>query len=288
MFVDDALQQLLAVCPTSAAERSVWHIAESLPCLSAVKQLLTSRMQLLAAGQLIPADVDAMAALPSSSSSSGSNAALEATAVLACLAAGSTGPKLAAMLCVGLGLHWSGASSSAVACAAASAGGPAADDPQNAEDVVCSACGHTQPEYNMLLCDGCDAGYHMTCLEPELTVVPEGDWFCPSCCGEVKACALSCSTAIQHLSLLLLSDSGRQLLQRDKLLQRALLLLQQDAASAAAAAQQPDLGADALLKTVSKALRAGVLYARAAVHVAAQAAEEQPLLLAQGESCLWL
>eukprot|EP00878_Enallax_costatus_P013685 GHUV01014311.1.p1 GENE.GHUV01014311.1~~GHUV01014311.1.p1 ORF type:complete len:709 (+),score=279.68 GHUV01014311.1:832-2958(+) len=283
LFVEDALQQLLAACPTSAAERSVWHVAESLPCLSAVKQLLTSRMQLLATGQLVPEDVDAVAAAASSSGIRASaGAALEAAAVLACLAAGSTGPKLAAMLCVGLGLQWSGADSNAITQAAATAGEVAADESQDPEDVVCSACGHTQPERNMLLCDGCDAGYHMTCLKPELTVVPEGDWFCPSCCSEVKACALSQSAAIQHLGLLMLSDSGRQLLQRDQLLKRALPLLQKDAVAATAAAQQQGHGEAGLVKAVNKSLRAGMLYARAALHVAAQSAEEQPLLLAHG------
>jgi hypothetical protein len=33
----------------------------------------------------------------------------------------------------------------------------------------------------MLLCDFCERGYHMTCLDPPLTKVPKGDWACPSC-----------------------------------------------------------------------------------------------------------
>ncbi len=33
----------------------------------------------------------------------------------------------------------------------------------------------------ILLCDECDAEYHMYCLEPLLTKVPLGDWFCPVC-----------------------------------------------------------------------------------------------------------
>ena len=35
--------------------------------------------------------------------------------------------------------------------------------------------------FQMLLCDGCDACYHMTCLMPPIMVIPEGDWFCPTC-----------------------------------------------------------------------------------------------------------
>eukprot|EP00959_Pyramimonas_sp_CCMP1952_P432318 9053227-Pyramimonas_sp.AAC.1 len=33
----------------------------------------------------------------------------------------------------------------------------------------------------MLLCDKCDLGWHMFCLDPPLGEIPEGDWFCPRC-----------------------------------------------------------------------------------------------------------
>eukprot|EP00976_Prorocentrum_cordatum_P022845 466628-Prorocentrum_minimum.AAC.1 len=33
----------------------------------------------------------------------------------------------------------------------------------------------------MLLCDGCDKGWHMFCVRPPVKVVPKGDWFCPDC-----------------------------------------------------------------------------------------------------------
>ena len=33
----------------------------------------------------------------------------------------------------------------------------------------------------MLLCDGCDKGYHTYCVDPPIEEVPEGDWFCPEC-----------------------------------------------------------------------------------------------------------
>lgn len=32
-----------------------------------------------------------------------------------------------------------------------------------------------------LLCDGCDSAWHMACLRPPLTTIPEGDWKCPGC-----------------------------------------------------------------------------------------------------------
>ena len=36
----------------------------------------------------------------------------------------------------------------------------------------------------MLLCDGCDRGFHMLCLEPPLSAVPDGDWYCDACVAE--------------------------------------------------------------------------------------------------------
>eukprot|EP00951_Prasinocladus_malaysianus_P022989 scaffold194176_cov34-Prasinocladus_malaysianus.AAC.1 len=33
----------------------------------------------------------------------------------------------------------------------------------------------------MLLCDGCDKGFHTFCLKPALQCIPEGDWFCGGC-----------------------------------------------------------------------------------------------------------
>jgi hypothetical protein len=32
-----------------------------------------------------------------------------------------------------------------------------------------------------LLCDGCNDEYHMFCLDPPLSTVPKGKWFCPKC-----------------------------------------------------------------------------------------------------------
>lgn len=34
---------------------------------------------------------------------------------------------------------------------------------------------------DLLLCDGCDRACHLTCLDPPLQEVPEGDWYCPEC-----------------------------------------------------------------------------------------------------------
>ncbi|NWV69391.1 PHRF1 protein, partial [Malurus elegans] len=50
------------------------------------------------------------------------------------------------------------------------------DDP-----TFCEVCGRSDREDRLLLCDGCDAGYHMECLNPPLSEVPVDEWFCPGC-----------------------------------------------------------------------------------------------------------
>lgn len=45
----------------------------------------------------------------------------------------------------------------------------------------CEICNQSDREDIMLLCDGCDAGYHMDCLMPPLTEIPEGSWYCDNC-----------------------------------------------------------------------------------------------------------
>ncbi|XP_024086370.1 PHD and RING finger domain-containing protein 1 isoform X3 [Cimex lectularius] len=45
----------------------------------------------------------------------------------------------------------------------------------------CEVCHQHDREHEMLLCDRCNAGYHMDCLSPPLTQVPTGDWFCQYC-----------------------------------------------------------------------------------------------------------
>ena len=47
--------------------------------------------------------------------------------------------------------------------------------------VGCQVCHSLDHEDKVLLCDGCNLEYHTFCLDPPLTTVPEGDWFCPRC-----------------------------------------------------------------------------------------------------------
>ncbi|KAJ7565479.1 hypothetical protein O6H91_02G062800 [Diphasiastrum complanatum] len=49
------------------------------------------------------------------------------------------------------------------------------------EDVACEQCGCVDGEMEMLLCDGCDRGFHMYCLCPIMVRIPKGEWFCPDC-----------------------------------------------------------------------------------------------------------
>ncbi|KAK1359524.1 methyl-CpG-binding domain-containing protein 9 [Heracleum sosnowskyi] len=49
------------------------------------------------------------------------------------------------------------------------------------EEGVCKVCEIDRDDDNVLLCDTCDAEYHKYCLDPPLAVIPEGNWYCPSC-----------------------------------------------------------------------------------------------------------
>ncbi|KAI9262682.1 hypothetical protein BY458DRAFT_515088 [Sporodiniella umbellata] len=46
---------------------------------------------------------------------------------------------------------------------------------------TCEICLKSQDEANLLLCDGCNRGYHLYCLTPALNSVPKTDWFCFQC-----------------------------------------------------------------------------------------------------------
>jgi hypothetical protein len=52
---------------------------------------------------------------------------------------------------------------------------------------ACQVCNSTGDDDAMLLCDGCDHGYHTYCHQPAIEEVPAGDWFCPRCAAEGKA-----------------------------------------------------------------------------------------------------
>ncbi|XP_006814886.1 uncharacterized protein LOC102808707 [Saccoglossus kowalevskii] len=55
------------------------------------------------------------------------------------------------------------------------------DDDGDDEPTYCEVCGRCDREDRLLLCDGCDAGYHCECLDPPLRNIPVEEWFCPEC-----------------------------------------------------------------------------------------------------------
>lgn len=53
---------------------------------------------------------------------------------------------------------------------------------QNCTECACKICGERRNPENILLCDECNGEYHLQCLNPPLSKVPEEDeWYCPSC-----------------------------------------------------------------------------------------------------------
>ncbi|CAG9803649.1 unnamed protein product [Chironomus riparius] len=51
------------------------------------------------------------------------------------------------------------------------------------EYTQCEICRSAEREDVMLLCDGCDKGFHMDCLNPPLLEIPEDNWYCINCDG---------------------------------------------------------------------------------------------------------
>ncbi|KAK6339375.1 hypothetical protein TWF718_008795 [Orbilia javanica] len=45
----------------------------------------------------------------------------------------------------------------------------------------CEKCGRGDDATSLLLCDGCDHGYHTYCLDPPVKTIPERDWYCNRC-----------------------------------------------------------------------------------------------------------
>ena len=53
--------------------------------------------------------------------------------------------------------------------------------PHNIATLVCELCGGGHHEEKIILCDSCDRGCHMFCLDPPMVTVPRGEWVCPLC-----------------------------------------------------------------------------------------------------------
>ncbi|POM65591.1 Hypothetical protein PHPALM_18665 [Phytophthora palmivora] len=55
------------------------------------------------------------------------------------------------------------------------------EDPENGDHTACEVCKSSVRENEIILCDDCNAEYHTFCLDPPLSKVPEGTWYCPKC-----------------------------------------------------------------------------------------------------------
>ncbi|KAK2568145.1 Tyrosine-protein kinase BAZ1B [Acropora cervicornis] len=51
----------------------------------------------------------------------------------------------------------------------------------SAENASCRVCRHKGLGTMLILCDDCNLAYHLQCLRPALSEVPEGHWSCPLC-----------------------------------------------------------------------------------------------------------
>ena len=56
--------------------------------------------------------------------------------------------------------------------------------PDNIYTMVCELCKGGHREEKIIICDRCDRGCHLFCLQPPLENVPEGEWICPLCIAE--------------------------------------------------------------------------------------------------------
>ena len=63
------------------------------------------------------------------------------------------------------------------------------------ENTLCEVCGKGERPSELLLCDGCDLGWHMGCVVPAVRRVPEGSWFCASCTRGASASASASASA---------------------------------------------------------------------------------------------
>ncbi|KAF7332414.1 Jumonji superfamily protein [Mycena kentingensis (nom. inval.)] len=54
-------------------------------------------------------------------------------------------------------------------------------EPKEEGEQNCEICHKKNRGEEMLLCDGCDCGFHMFCLDPPLDAIPKEQWFCYTC-----------------------------------------------------------------------------------------------------------
>ncbi|XP_046846146.1 bromodomain adjacent to zinc finger domain protein 2B-like isoform X2 [Xenia sp. Carnegie-2017] len=67
--------------------------------------------------------------------------------------------------------------------------------------VFCQMCRKGDNEELLLLCDGCDRGYHTYCCQPKFDEIPQGDWYCTDCIimATGKSCCFTCRGTQERL-----------------------------------------------------------------------------------------
>ncbi len=89
------------------------------------------------------------------------------------------------------------------------------EDHYSGESYWCKICLSGIDDGEMLVCDGCDGLFHCKCLDPPLTSIPEGDWFCSSClCYDSD---VSSNVDIEGCDGFVIEQRNHLLAQKDKL-----------------------------------------------------------------------
>eukprot|EP00112_Aurelia_sp_Birch-Aquarium-sp1_P005163 Seg1585.12 transcript_id=Seg1585.12/GoldUCD/mRNA.D3Y31 product="PHD and RING finger domain-containing protein 1" protein_id=Seg1585.12/GoldUCD/D3Y31 len=73
---------------------------------------------------------------------------------------------------------------------------PGGNEEEFEDPTFCQVCGNGDREDRLLLCDGCDHGYHLECLDPPLDHVPIDDWYCPACAANRQPAAAQIAETI--------------------------------------------------------------------------------------------
>eukprot|EP00854_Cymbomonas_tetramitiformis_P014587 gene14587-biopygen15041 len=94
------------------------------------------------------------------------------------------------------------------------------------------ACGvgrQADGEAEMSMCDTCNKGYHLWCLTPVLSEVPEGEWLCPRCSGtRMQAASAEVQTQETKISCVLEDRLGMKEQQLNEKLSSDMCLLPAD------------------------------------------------------------
>jgi len=62
---------------------------------------------------------------------------------------------------------------------------------KNCKICGCRGCGRHKDPQHTLLCDDCDASWHIYCLQPPLETIPEDNWYCPDCFNDASEIAVA-------------------------------------------------------------------------------------------------